>query len=236
MKARYAAVVVLVLTVTAALGAGDFWLEKPYTEWTAEQTRKLLSDSPWARQVEVMSKSASTGRGALPDNSRPTGAGAGGGSGGDSAAASASEQFDTYTVLWWSSLIPRQAGIRLRMLGGALSAEQAEQMLQQRPPEYIVTVLGRTIAEFEGIPTEELQAKAYLKIEKKKIAPIRVNPIRGRNGRLQSVEFYFPREVDGQPVIGAEAKSVEFSCAAKKYNVRTKFDLKKMRVGGELQL
>lgn len=236
MKARYAALLVLLLTATAALGAGDFWLEKAYTEWTAEQTRKLLTDSPWTRQVEVMSKSATTGRGALPDNTRPTGAGAGGGAGGDSAAASATEQFHTYTVRWLSSLILRQAAVRTRMLEGVLSAEQAEQVLQQRPPEYIVHVLGRTMAEFEGIPTEELQAKAYLKIEKKKIAPGRVNLVRGRNGRLQSVEFYFPREVDGQPVIGADAKSVEFSCAAKKYNVRTKFDLKKMRVGGELQI
>ncbi len=36
-----------------ALWAADVWVAKPYTEWTAKDVDKIMSDSPWAKQVSV---------------------------------------------------------------------------------------------------------------------------------------------------------------------------------------
>jgi hypothetical protein len=33
--------------------AEDFWAKKPYQHWSAEETRRILEDSPWARTVAV---------------------------------------------------------------------------------------------------------------------------------------------------------------------------------------
>lgn len=42
-----------VFTSGFALRATDFWLAKPYTEWSDKDIRKIMSDSPWARSVSV---------------------------------------------------------------------------------------------------------------------------------------------------------------------------------------
>jgi len=37
--------------LATALWAGDKWMEKDYTSWTAAQAQQMLTDSPWARQA-----------------------------------------------------------------------------------------------------------------------------------------------------------------------------------------
>ena len=40
----------LVLLGSSVVWAGDPWKEKPYTEWTKKEVKKLLDDSPWMRR------------------------------------------------------------------------------------------------------------------------------------------------------------------------------------------
>ncbi|HET7841883.1 MAG TPA: hypothetical protein VFM21_09770 [Terriglobia bacterium] len=44
-------VVALVLAVTVASLAEEFWQSKPYTEWTKKDVDSMLSSSPWAQTV-----------------------------------------------------------------------------------------------------------------------------------------------------------------------------------------
>ena len=41
-------IILLFLLANPAL-AGDFWKEKPYQQWTMDEVRRVLMDSPWAR-------------------------------------------------------------------------------------------------------------------------------------------------------------------------------------------
>ncbi len=47
MKARF--VIILWLCLATPALAGDFWKAKPYQQWTKEEVRRVLTDSPWAR-------------------------------------------------------------------------------------------------------------------------------------------------------------------------------------------
>src|ERR1700691_4314639 len=38
-----------------ALFAADFWKTKDYTQWSSEEVTKVLTDSPWAKEISVSS-------------------------------------------------------------------------------------------------------------------------------------------------------------------------------------
>ena len=145
-------------------------------------------------------------------------------------------RFKTYTVQWWSARVVRQAAVRVRQLQGSLTAAQAEQFLAVRPSHYIIAVFAQTMKDFEGLSAEELKAKTHLKVKKQKVAPEQVNFLRGPGERLRAVEFYFARQAEGQPLISPEEKSVEFRVELEKEIIHAKFDLRRMQVGGELDL
>ncbi|HWQ03015.1 MAG TPA: hypothetical protein VNL38_00915, partial [Candidatus Nitrosotenuis sp.] len=47
------AVFVAAFLFAALAAAQEPWKSRPYTEWTAEDVRRVLDDSPWARVVTV---------------------------------------------------------------------------------------------------------------------------------------------------------------------------------------
>src|SRR5450755_2505064 len=75
--------------LTVALLASDFWKTKDYTQWTSDEVAKVLTDSPWAKQISVTSeqtggeqrRGGGMGRGG-GGGGRVVGGGAGGGGGG----------------------------------------------------------------------------------------------------------------------------------------------------------
>jgi hypothetical protein len=38
----------IVLTVSLTAVAAEFWVKKPYQNWSADETRRMLEESPWA--------------------------------------------------------------------------------------------------------------------------------------------------------------------------------------------
>ena len=54
MRIRYAApgIGLLVLGCVAVFGA-DSWREKAPADWTADEVKKILNDSPWSQQVRM---------------------------------------------------------------------------------------------------------------------------------------------------------------------------------------
>ena len=58
VKNRFATLILFLfigLCVTALLAA-NFWDTKRFTEWSAKQIDKILTDSPWARKMTVQVK------------------------------------------------------------------------------------------------------------------------------------------------------------------------------------
>ena len=41
------------LTLAVSLWAADFWVAKPYTEWSEKDATKLVKSSPWAKEITV---------------------------------------------------------------------------------------------------------------------------------------------------------------------------------------
>ena len=56
--AKEVRVLILFAATAIALCAGDVW-SKEYTHWSAQDVNRLLTDSPWARQVNALFTTAS---------------------------------------------------------------------------------------------------------------------------------------------------------------------------------
>ncbi len=201
----------LLLSVLAAGAlAQEFWTKKPYQEWSPKECRKVLEDSPWARQhllsrVLIESLTAAPSDRARENNPRVT-----------------------YTIQFRSARPVRQALVRERQIAmeyDSLSAEQragfdkdAETFLSQSFAETIV-VLAEYSANITSYQSDldriwSTRTEAWAKNQiflisatGQKISPLRFTR---RPGAFQVV---FPRRVDGRPVIAESDKEVkiEFS-------------------------
>src|SRR5436189_6392410 len=91
------------LVASAALSAADFWQEKDFTSWTAQQIERMLSDSPWVKKVTVVI--GSLREGAL-DSYHGGDAGLSGGGGRSPEGGSEAQRVRrvTMTVAWISAL------------------------------------------------------------------------------------------------------------------------------------
>ena len=219
------------VTLSAVAWPAEIWNTKPVREWTREETQQFLLDSPWTHRVFV--------GGSLLDASAP-GDTAGERSGmGESSAAAGRENRDTvdvpisghtgapFLIEWRSARIFRWAGAHLTALQSQtkeVNAEPAPLVL------YVLSLEGPDLRVFDGIAEAQLKASAYLrpKHAKAKVEPAEVRVQKAQDGRVIAVHFAFPRQMDGQPVISDQEKSVEFSCKAKELVLKTSFNLAKM--------
>ena len=63
-------VLVVSLVVPVALAA-DFWIKKTYDHWSAEETDRMLEESPWATTLTLGSVQTSITSGDSPTNTKP---------------------------------------------------------------------------------------------------------------------------------------------------------------------
>src|SRR5438105_4988974 len=112
IQRRFLAVLLVPLLLALAARAEDFWVKKPYTAWSAEETRKLLEDSPWARSITLNNVVMSNQTVADVERETP---------------------IITYRMQLRSALPVRQAIVRAQQLQAhydAMSAEQKKQFDQ----------------------------------------------------------------------------------------------------------
>ena len=258
----------LVLLGSGVLWAGDPWKESQYTEWTEEDAQLVLHDSPWARTIKARSpntavsgKSNCTHR--PPTRERRVIYGPGGpfvvygpptgglycdvtssGTGTEQGPKQPRTRF-LFTVVWFSSITAREAVARLGQLTGTLTAERVNQFLSQKIDKYILVVRGRNLQFLAPLSDEQLLKVTSLQPQrsKKHLYPVEMKRIsrttRYGKSLLNEIRFYFPREVDGEPLIGAKETKVIFFCRTKLAGIdqiKAKFDLKKMRKSGKRDL
>ncbi|HJY85757.1 MAG TPA: hypothetical protein VKE24_02870 [Candidatus Acidoferrales bacterium] len=254
MPRRTVALFAMLLATTTLYG-GDPWKDKPYKQWDEKDVRRVLMDSPWAKEVRVdgswrgagvstpgTSDTAGTGTGGYGQStaggvalSGPQGVGRGGES-----EQSGGNPPTVYLVRWVSSRSTRQAMARAAELRGTAEAD-AEQILAQDLPEYVLLVLGRDITLFAQAGEKALRGKSYLLAKKTKthLMPVRVelqypqsasDQPKAATGRgVSGVVFYFSKKTaGGEPALAPDEKSVEFVCDAGGLHLKTGFDLQKM--------
>lgn len=216
---------VTVVLSAALLWAGDPWKDKPYKEWTRGEAEKVLQESPWAHTVRAFGR---------PQSLRPV---------------PDLPEAKSLTVLWWSSVTVRQAIVRQQELRGARDQQQAGRFLSRQPEDYVIAVYRpdvirlytqgslRQLAMLEEFTEEELNKSAYLKMKtgKKQVSPVRVRYIR-EGPNLMQVEVYFPRQLEGAPVIGVDETEVEFGYQSSIGRISSSFNLRKMVRDGKPDL
>ena len=224
----------LCVLASVALTAADFWEEKEFSAWSNQQVEKILSDSPWARKVTVL-----TGRlreGARDDGFQGGGAGFGGG-GGPARDGDAGEfqqiRRVTLTVAWTSALPFRQALVRRQVGPDAPIPPDLQRQLSEDEPFYMVAVAGLPIRMSARMGTiDEVRAKTSLTPNgKERIAPAELRAAKDGD-QFVRVEFLFPKT----SAITLDDKEVEFVTTLTDVEVKRKFRLADMTIRGRLVL
>jgi hypothetical protein len=226
-----------VLLASLAWAAGDVWKSKPFSQWDEKDIRKIMSDSPWSKAVQVPAAWTTGGESGseLPSATQehPPGGGIMGGGMTPSAPPAAPQVPQaTFFVRWISSRTIREALLRTEVLSGKMKEEDAEKQAAQPMDVYQVMVVGQDMKPFQGVDEKELAAKTYLitKKTKQRIAATAVEFQRGPDGKAVLVAaFTFPKQAaGGEPTIAADEKGVEFFCSVGGANIRASFEIPKM--------
>jgi hypothetical protein len=204
----------ILMALSASLAASEAWKSKAVRDWSADETRDFLRNSPWVRQVRV--------GGSLVEAAPPDAGQTGEGRGESSQAQGRTERSEpgvetggsrggtVYYIEWSSAKIVRQASVHFGALEGRTKEEGVE------PPDlpfFTVSVHGPDLKAFAGATEADLKAGASLRAKraKTKIDPTQVKIRKGQEDRILSIQFSFAREADGKPVISPEEKTVEFT-------------------------
>lgn len=241
----YASVTVLLSALAGLSWAGnDPWKTKPFQQWDDKDIARILTDSPWAHRVAIEAAwkpmeakepdaaeappAANTGGGgkmspASPPQSAPDT--------GDEAGGEARPEAQ-FLVFWMSSKTMRAALARRAVLHNGKTEADAEQYVNVPQEEYQVLVEGKDMTPFRQNDEKYFQSHAFLQLKKlgQKVSPSQVTLERGPDGKTVSAAlFYFPKKAaSGEPLIGPQEKSVEFSCILGNTTLKAAFNLQKM--------
>lgn len=224
-----------------ALGE-DFWVKKDYKEWTPEEVKKLLTNSPWAKDVTVTAQTAGGGRRTSAANGidvespsagrRPGGGGGRSGPAGDAEVNSSAGNAEiTLNVSWRSALPLRKAIVKSRMAGSSEVPADAQQLLATEPTEYVIVVSGIPARLAQLVQNKDLLNRSSLKIGKKEAVPPKNVDFQTRTQSLD-VYFFFPRT----DPITLEDKEVELDLKLGTMEAKRKFSLKDLVYNGKLEL
>lgn len=239
MKKAIVSLVGLLCLVSLAAAAADFWEKKKFNQWNENEVRKLLSDSPWAEEktfseiyasdINRPSRDPQTGAGGVPLSS--PGSVGGGPTGREDESAQRDIQANprtSYTGVLMSALPVRQARVRWAQLREGydnLPAEkkaefdkQAEQYLSARYDEVVILSVTyssnllsdtRDLNQYWGQQTlDRLHTTTYLIGTDGRRVPLKEY---GKpEGKSQTFQLVFPRQLDGVPVLTAKDKRLQF--------------------------
>jgi hypothetical protein len=224
-------------SMVALAGSSEPWKDKEYKAWTQDEVQKILYESPWVKMVEISAPWLKGGIQYLtplptdcdgrPDMNRdrtPTAWQLG-----------RNESIVIYQVTWQSARTVRAAKLREMVLCGRGNAERGEEMLEEQPDDYTITVHSPDMTPFKGMDEDALIKATSLwpKKTSRKFSPESVNIARygNRDGAPYMLTFKFPRKSDnGEPTIANDEREVEFDSQIGKFTLKTKFQMQKMTV------
>jgi hypothetical protein len=236
--------VLLALGISRISRADDFWKHKPSSEWSTSQALKVVRRSPWAKVgVIVFLRQEAEAAYSVPTGTKhcdPDAIDANGNcaqKGRIEAPIDSSQQPDAapaltpsaaFLVRWESAIPVTQAFARLEELGQHATAEFQARAPRLPADRYVVTVKleqpGRIgFDPFAVTPAGKPSLHATLKARRGTVAPLEIE-FTG-TGANSSVHFFFPRTLDGAPLLGPGRESLEFSLRGPGFAVHSKFAL-----------
>jgi hypothetical protein len=228
------------LLVAGVVLGEDFWVKKEYTQWTEEEVKKVMTNSPWAKDITVSAPPGTLGAGQRGPGSSgvdvQSGAGGGRGRGGRTRGGDAEDAgppavFLTLNMSWRSALPLRKAIVKSRVGSATEVPAEAQQLLSKEQEEYIVVVSGVPARIARQIQDSTILNRSTLKAGKK--VPVTPKAVDFQT-RTQSVDvlFIFPKT----DPITLEDREVEVDLKLGTMEAKRKFNLKDMVYNGKLEL
>jgi len=212
--------IIVPILLMSLVGFGeDVWRKKPdFRDWTAEECRKVLQNSPWVQHWD--NTRAQIAR--LP----PTMAQAAAGEGSDEPSSGrASALGVTYTVMLWSATPLRQAHVRLTWLDPRLDKMNEEQRAELvddlkeilEPSDNVVVrvIYGSNVPDWDRDlafywqqqTLERVKNTIHLMVGNRRINPIGFSVV---GGAARQLDVAFPRMLDNQPTVTPQTKAIGF--------------------------
>jgi hypothetical protein len=232
----------VVLFASAAL-ADNFWQKKNYKTWTMSEVHILLDESPWTKNTVVdhlafkdgfnVSKVFQTDCNGNADFSNYRSL--------PPDALSSNSSAVEFKTTWISSRSIRSALMREAILCGRtkVPADKIDEFLVKGTEFYEIKLTSGYMQPFEGIGDEVLLNNTWISFDNNqtRVNPTNLEFIRDENKTIHSIIFRFNKKSEnGHPLITPEQKEVEFAIQLDKLTVRTKYQLSKMTIDGELDL
>ncbi len=227
----------------AYAGPKDFWVTKPYTDWTAKEVEKiLLKDSPWTRVLLLNPPSSATTIGSTGGGGGSRGGGGGGGGG---AAGGSSGGPPPIYMNWYARPI-REAVVRQLMLNVPNTPKaQLDAILSHKSEFYEVMLTGflpgaggaRGNREASGNASEALtKFKEDTYLQKKDGTKIPLANLVMPRVRNAASFLQFAKEIDGKPAVTPEDKEITLVIRVNDNVYRYKFKFADMVIGDKPEL
>lgn len=221
----------LIVLCAACLMAANFW-QKPYTQWSDKDVTKMLTDSPWAKSGSIEMSFP----GADAAQAGPAFGGGGGGRGGGPQGGGGGftpPSVEIHATIE-SALPVRQALVRRKFGAEAGKSDEAQKVLSEEPKSYEILLSGGLGMFVMGPPDQvSKNLTEVTSLSSAKSGPIKPEQIQiSKPGRTMEVLFLFPRTMP----FTVEDQEVEFATKLGKSNLKYKFKLKDMVVGGKLEM
>jgi hypothetical protein len=221
------------LSVVAAFGA-DFWAKKPYQNWSVDETRRMLEESPWATTISVAAIQTSVTSGDSPNNTGYRGE-------------METEPTISYNLQFRSAQPIREAQVRSSQLNSKYDAMSAEQktafdvsagkfLAVTFPDRVVVSVTFHTnVQNYESLlrsywvrqSLATLSMSVFLNAGKDRLS------LTNYSFKDDTFQFTFPRpkELDPGEKIGVEFVHPNID-RIRQQRILQEFSLKKMLVNG----
>lgn len=207
-----AGAVVLLATAAVPAHSQSFWETKPASEWTLDEALEVLQDSDWAHEEDVL---VTRWRGAMTEQMTPM----------ERVQQRVFGSWASYLIRWESAKPVQQAFDRLVGLGAPTSAEFQAPAPELPGDHYVVTVKGTRLPAtgydvLQRMKGGELLLVAELRTRRGVVKPARV--VRSGVGAAAALHFYFPQELDGEPLLGLDVEEVEFRVKFEGFDLHSK--------------
>lgn len=232
---RWATLLLFLCFVLPLALAAEFWVKKPYQNWSADETQRILEESPWATTLTLGGI-----RSVMSTMGVPTGR--------SSEGEMETEPSISYTLQFRSALPIRQAQVRSMQLGShydKMTAEQkaafdksAERFLAVTfPDRVIVAVTFHTnVGDYESQLRNYWASQSLAKLS----MSVFLNTKRDRLSLMaysfkdDTFQFTFPRpkQIDPDETIGVEFVHPRTNAIGQQ-RILQEFPVKKMLVNGE---
>jgi hypothetical protein len=227
---RLRPVLSLALIHSASLLAADFWQTKEYDQWTTNEARRMLTDSPWARPVLVpldglggtpASIAEDICRGCAQCSVKTVG-----GPGGLPVL--------SLTVAWQSALPVKQALARIRFGEEVESSSAAAEYLRRREDSFVISISGLPLKLLPRDPAV-LTPNAFLRPRGRSRLPAAAARVVEAEDGFRLL-LYFARGTGGGTTLQESDGQVEVQLRLGALNIHRSFRLRDMRYGGKLEL